>query len=308
MRTRTRSRFPADRQLTVRMTATAFLLGLVYAAFAAALFALLGAWLPVVAVAAALLGAQYWFSDRLALFAMRGRVVTPAEQPRLHAVVDRLCAAADMAKPGVAIADTALPNAFATGRDPHHAVVCVTTGLIRRLDEDELEAVLAHELSHVAHRDVAVITVASSLGVLAGLLVRMTFYGALFGGRGRQSNPAFLALLMLVMLVSAVVYALGFLLTRTLSRYRELAADRGAALVTGRPSALATALTKLDAANARIPARDLRTAQSFNAFFVTPVGGGAHARLSGLLSTHPSLEVRLRKLAEFSTGLGRPSK
>lgn len=299
-----RTRFPVDRQLTVRMLGAVFLLGLLYVAFAAALFALLGAWLPVVLVAAALLFAQYWFSDKVALFAMRGRLVDPAGQPRLHAVVDRLCAEADMPKPGVAIADTDVPNAFATGRDPRHAVLCVTTGLIRRLDEEELEAVLAHELSHVAHRDVAVITVASFLGVLAGLLVRMTFYGTLFGGRGRQSNPAFLAMLTAVMLVSAVVYSISFLLIRTLSRYRELAADRGGAMLTGRPSALAGALTKLAGANARIPAKDLRTVQAFNAFFIFPVGA-SRARLSGLLSTHPSLELRLSKLADLAAVLGK---
>ena len=300
---RARTRFPVDRQLAARMFGAVFLLGLLYVAFAAALFALLGAWLPVLLVAVALLFAQYRFSDRLALFAMRGHLVTPVEQPHLHAVVDRLCAAADMAKPGVAIADTDVPNAFATGRDPRHAVLCVTTGLIRRLDEEELEAVLAHELSHVAHRDVAVITVASFLGVLAGLLVRLTFYGTLFGGRGRQSNPAFLAVLAAVMLVSAVVYAISFLLIRTLSRYRELAADRGGATLTGRPSALAAALTKLAGANARIPAKDLRAAQAFNAFFITPVGA-VRGRISGLLSTHPSLELRLGKLADLAAVLG----
>lgn len=300
---RAHTRFPADRQLTARMLATMFLLGLLYAAFAGALFALLGAWLPVVLVAAALLFAQYWFSDRVALFAMRGHVVSAAEQPDLHAVVDRLCATADLTKPAVAIADTDLPNAFATGRNPEHAVLCVTTGMIRRLDEDELEAVLAHELSHIAHRDVAVITVASFLGVLAGLLVRLTFYGTLFGGRGRMNNPAFLAAILGLMAVSAAVYSLSFLLIRTLSRYRELAADRSGAMLTGRPSALAAALTKLAGANARIPTKDLRTAQAFNAFFITPIGD-THGRLSGLLSTHPSLEVRLGKLADLAAKLG----
>lgn len=300
-----RTRFPADRQLTVRMLGTVFLLGLLYAAFAAALFAILGAWLPVVLVAGALLFAQYWFSDKVALFAMRGHLVTAAEQPHLHAVVERLCAAADLAKPGVAVADTDLPNAFATGRNPDHAVLCVTTGLLRRLSDDELEAVLAHELSHVAHRDVAVITVASFLGVLAGLLVRLTFYGTLFGGRGRQSNPAFLGMLLALMALSAAVYSISFLLIRTLSRYRELAADRGGAMLTGRPSALAAALVKLSDSSTRIPTKDLRTAQAFNAFFITPVGK-SHGRLSALLSTHPSLEVRLSKLADLTTSLGQP--
>jgi heat shock protein HtpX len=300
---RARTRFPVDRQLTARMLTTVFLLGLLYAAFAAALFALLGAWLPVVLVAAAVLFAQYWFSDRVALFAMRGHLVTPEQQPHLHGIVDRLCAAADMPKPGVAIADTDLPNAFATGRNESHAVLCVTTGLIRRLDEDELEAVLAHELSHIAHRDVAVITVASFLGVLAGLLVRLTFYGTLFGGRGRQTNPAFLAAILALMAVSAAVYSISFVLIRTLSRYRELAADRSGAALTGRPSALAAALTKLSGVNARIPTKDLRTAAAFNAFFITPIGG-TQGRLSGLLSTHPSLEVRLDKLAGLAAELG----
>lgn len=299
-----RTRFPADRQLTVRMLGTVFLLGLLYVAFAAALFAILRAWLPVVLIAAVVLFAQYWFSDKVALFAMRGRVVTSAEQPHLHAVVDRLCAEADMTKPAVALADTDLPNAFATGRNPEHAVVCVTSGLVRRLNDDELEAVLAHELAHIAHRDVAVITVASFLGVLAGLLVRLTFYGTLFGGRGRQSNPAFLAMLLAVMLVSAAVYAISFVLIRMLSRYRELAADRGGAMITGRPSALASALVKLAGANARIPAKDLRTAQAFNAFFIAPVGK-TEGRLSRLLSAHPSLEVRLSKLGELTTSLGK---
>ncbi len=302
---RTHTRFPADRQLTVRMLSTVFLLGLLYVAFAAALFAILRAWLPVLLVAAGLLFAQYWFSDKVALFAMRGRLVTAAEQPKLHAIVDRLCAAADLAKPNVAVADTDLPNAFATGRNPDHAVVCVTSGLVRRLDDDELEAVLAHELSHVAHRDVAVITVASFLGVLAGLLARLTFYGTIFGGRGRQSNPAFLAMLLGVMVVSAAVYAISFLLIRTLSRYRELAADRGAAVITGRPSVLAAALVKLSGENARIPTKDLRTAQAFNAFFITPVGK-TEGWMSGLLSAHPSLEVRLEKLADLAAGLGQP--
>lgn len=298
------TRFPADRQLTVRMLGTVFLLGLLYVAFTAALFAVLRAWLPVLLIAAALLFAQYWFSDKAALFAMRGHLVTVAEQPRLHAMVDRLCATADMAKPGVAVADTDLPNSFATGRNPDHAVVCVTSGLVRRLDDDELEAVLAHELSHIAHRDVAVITVASFLGILAGLLVRLTFYGAILGGRGRQSNPAFLAMLLALMTVSAAVYSISFLLIRTLSRYRELAADRGAAMLTGRPSVLAAALVKLAGANARIPTRDLRTAESFNAFFIAPVGT-TQGRLSGLLSTHPSLDLRLSKLADLATSLGQ---
>ncbi|SFJ78897.1 zinc metalloprotease HtpX [Streptomyces pini] len=296
-----RSRFEPDRRLTGRMVLTMFLLGLLYVGFVAALIVLLDSLVLVVVIAAALLGAQFWFSDRIALYAMRGRLVTPEEEPRLHGVVDRLCATADMPKPRVAVSSMDLPNAFATGRDADHAVVCVTTGLTRRLETEELEGVIAHELSHVAHRDVAVITIASFLGVLAGLVVRFAFYSQLFGGGRRDQNTA--AVFAMVMLVSAVVYALSFLLIRALSRYRELAADRAAAMLTGKPSALASALTKVSGDIARIPTRDLRTAQAFNAFFFTPALGAGSA-VAGLFSTHPSLESRLEALAEISERLG----
>jgi len=306
MSNRARTRFSPDRQLSARMLATMFLLGLLYAAFGALLLDLLGSWTVVVAIAAALLAAQYWFSDKIALFALHGHVVAPADQPRLHGIVDRLCATADMPKPALALSAIDLPNAFATGRNPGHAVLCVTTGLMRRLDDEELEGVLAHELSHIAHRDVAVITAASFLGIVAGLIARFAFYGALLGGRGRQGNPALLAFISILMAVSAAVYAISLLLIRTLSRYRELAADRAGALLTGRPSQLAAALTKLDTPGARIPTRDLRTAQAFNAFFFVPARRGAPTPLSGLLSTHPSLQRRLDQLAAISTELGQP--
>ncbi|GAA3500828.1 zinc metalloprotease HtpX [Streptomyces prasinosporus] len=302
-----RSRFAPDRGLTARMGLTMFLLGLLYVAFVAVLIALLRSWVLVVVIAAGLLAAQFWFSDRIALFAMRGRIVTPEEQPQLHGVIDRLCATADMPKPRVAVSRMDLPNAFATGRNADHAVVCVTTGLQRRLEPEELEGVLAHELSHVAHRDVAVITIASFLGVIAGLMVRFAFYSQLFGGRDRRDddqNTA--ALLFAVMAVSALVYALSFLLIRALSRYRELAADRAAALLTGRPSALASALTKVTGDIARIPTQDLRTAQAFNAFFFTPALGPG-STVANLFSTHPTLERRLDQLAEISAELGRPA-
>ncbi|MGW0774958.1 zinc metalloprotease HtpX [Streptomyces sp. NPDC002835] len=296
-----RSRFEPDRQLTTRMVVTMFLLGLLYVAFIAALVVLLESLLLVVVIAAGLLGAQYWFSDRIALYAMRGRLVSREEQPQLHGILDRLCASADMPKPRVAVSDMDLPNAFATGRNADHAVVCVTTGLQRRLETEELEGVLAHELSHVAHRDVAVITIASFLGVIAGLIVRFAFYSQLFGGRQRDQNTA--AVLAIVMAVSALVYALSFLLIRALSRYRELSADRAGAMLTGKPSVLAAALTKISGDVARIPTRDLRTAQAFNAFFFTPALGPGTV-VAKLFSTHPSLERRLEALAEISGQLG----
>ncbi|MEU1479032.1 zinc metalloprotease HtpX [Streptomyces sp. NPDC005760] len=295
-----RSRFRSDRRLTVRMTVTMFLLGLLYVAFVAVLIVLLKSWLLVVGLIAVMFVAQFWFSDKIAMFAMRGRVVGREEYPELHAVVDRLCAIADMPKPVIAVSTMDMPNAFATGRNPDNAVVCVTTGLLRRLEPAELEGVLAHELSHVAHKDVAVITIASFLGVIAGLIVRFAFYSQVFGGRKDQNTAVIFAA---VMGVSAAVYALSFLLIRALSRYRELAADRAAAHLTGRPSALASALTKVSGELARIPTKDLRTAQAFNAFYFTPATG-KEPGIERIFSTHPSLEQRLEQLGRISTELG----
>lgn len=298
------SRFRSDRRLTVRMTVTMFLLGLLYVAFFAALIVLLKSWLLVVGLIAVMFVAQFWFSDRIAMFAMRGRVVEREEYPELHAVVDRLCAIADMPKPVIAVSTMDMPNAFATGRNPDNAVVCVTTGLLRRLDPAELEGVLAHELSHVAHKDVAVITIASFLGVIAGLIVRFAFYSQVFGGRKDQNTAVIFAA---VMGVSAAVYALSFLLIRALSRYRELAADRAAAHLTGRPSALASALTKVSGELARIPTKDLRTAQAFNAFYFTPATG-KEPGIERYFSTHPSLEQRLDQLGRISKELGEAAE
>ncbi|WNZ12202.1 zinc metalloprotease HtpX [Streptomyces sp. 11x1] len=292
-------RFRSDPRLALRMTVTLFLLGLLYVVFVAVLIVLLKSWVLVVVIAAGLLGAQYWYSDRVALYAMRGRIVEAEEYPLLHGVVDRLCAVADVPKPRVAVADMDMPNAFATGRNADHAVVCVTTGLLRRLEPDELEGVLAHELSHVAHRDVAVMTVASFLGVIAGLVVRAAFYSHMFGGR-RDQNTA--VVFSVIMGVSAAVYVLSFLLIRVLSRYRELAADRAGALLTGQPSALASALTKVTGDIARIPTRDLRTSQAFNAFYFTPALGD-HPHLARFFATHPPLEQRLDQLARISAEL-----
>ena len=300
----TRTRFAPDRQLSVRMGLTVFLLGLVYVAFVAVLIVLIKSVVLIVLIAGGLLFAQYWFSDRIALYAMGGKEVSPAQAPALHAVIDRLCALADMPKPRVAVADIDLPNAFATGRSPKRAVVCVTTGLLRRLEPEELDGVLAHELSHVAHRDVAVMTVASFLGVLAGLVARVALYSGMLGGRGRRNNQDnnFVLVALVVTVVSAVVYAVSFLLIRALSRYRELAADRAGAILTGSPAALASALTKVSGQIATIPTRDLREAQAFNAFFFAPALG-AQVSLATLLSTHPSLQQRLDRLADLSRQL-----
>ncbi|MDX2970002.1 zinc metalloprotease HtpX [Kribbella solani] len=295
-----KTRFAPDRGLSSRMVVTSFLLGLLYVGFVALLIALTRSAVIAVVIAGGMLFVQYWFSDRIALYAMHGRIVTPEEAPELHGAIDRLCALADMPKPRVAIADVDLPNAFATGRNPKNAVVCVTTGIMRRLDQDELEGVLSHELSHVAHRDVAVMTIASFLGVLAGLITRFGLYGGL--GRNRDQNTAVIVLTIIA--VSVAVYAISFLLTRTLSRYRELAADRAGAMLTGRPSSLASALTKISGDIARIPSRDLRQAEAFNAFFFAPALSGKGGSLSSLFSTHPSLETRLERLGALSRQLG----
>ncbi|WP_067891094.1 zinc metalloprotease HtpX [Nocardia vaccinii] len=302
-----RTRFRPDHKLTARMGVTMFLLGLIYVAFIAALVVLIKSVVVIVLIVGGLLFVQFWFSDRIALYAMRARIVTPEQAPQLHGIIDRLCATADMPKPQVAIADLDMPNAFATGRSPRRAVIAVTTGLLHRLDADELDGVLSHELSHIAHRDVVVMTTASFIGVLAGLVARFTLYSAMFGGGGgrdRRSGDQLFLLIMAVMAISAAVYAISYLLLRALSRYRELAADRAGAILTGRPSELASALTKISGDISRIPSRDLRAEQPFNAFFFAPALG-AGASLSLLLSTHPSLEQRLDQLARLATELGQ---
>lgn len=313
------SRYVKDRGLSARMVFTMFLLGLVYVLFFGLLIAMGVGTLVVVVIAAALLFAQFFFSDRIALFGMHGRLVTEQEAPDLYQIVARLTTLANMPMPKIAISEIDLPNAFATGRSPKSSVVCVTRGLLRRLPPQELEAVLSHELSHVAHRDVAVMTIASFIGVLAGLLTRIMFWSELFsgggfgggyGGRGRgNSNMGgagnIVAIEMAIMLVSAIVYAISFLLIRTLSRYRELAADRAGAILIGRPALLKSALLRISGTIGQIPTRDLRTAQAFNAFFFTPAINGAGASMGTLFSTHPSLERRIAQLDALERELGK---
>lgn len=296
-----RGRFTADHGLTRRMVLTMFLIGLLYVVFVGALIALLGrVWPLIVVLAGGLFVLQFWFSDRIAAYSMGAREVTAEQAPELHAAVDRLCALADLPKPKVALAHSDVPNAFATGRSQERSMICATTGLLRRLEPEELEGVLAHELSHVAHRDVAVMTVAAFLGVLAGLITRLALWTGLTRGGRNNQNIA----LLLIPLISAVVYVISFLLTRLLSRYRELSADRAGALLTGRPSALAAALTKVSGQMSRIPTRDLRQAEPFNAFFFAPALTPESA--SRLLSSHPTLEQRLDQLGRISAELGRP--
>jgi heat shock protein HtpX len=260
--------------------------------------------------------ASLFYSDKIALAAAGARLVSPSEAPELHGIVDRLCALADMDKPRVAIAPARMPNAFATGRNSKNSVLCVTDGLLyhSQLTQEELEGVLAHELSHVAHKDVQVMTYASLLAIVAGLLVRFAFYSEIFGGGRRGGNNSQAALLIpLIMVASIVVYAVSFLLIRVLSRYRELAADRSGALLTQNPSALISALTKVSQGMNRIPTQDLRSAESLNAFYFAPAmkltrggaGGGGGPSLSALFSTHPSLEKRIAQLSKIQRELGQ---
>jgi heat shock protein HtpX len=292
-----------DKQLTARMLLTGLFIVVLYSIIIAVLVAVGVSAVMVVFISLAMIFGQYWFSDRLALWGMGGQIVTEAEAPELHAMINRLCALADMEKPTVAIANTDVPNAFATGRSPKRAVVCATTGIMRRLDDQELEAVLAHELSHVAHRDVAVMTFASSLGMLAGLVTRMALWSGIMSGRDDEEGGGAGAELV-IFVFSIVIYFISFLLTQALSRYRELAADRSGALLIGKPTVLASALIKITGEMGRIPTADLRQSQAFNAFFFTPALNGREGlSVSNLFSTHPTLERRLAQLDDLERQL-----
>jgi heat shock protein HtpX len=302
-----RSRFVGDAGLTARMTTVMFLLGALFVALVVGLALAAGGGLGIVIGLAGIGVAIYQWanSDKVAMRSMRAREVTAEQAPELHGMIDRLCALADMPKPRVGIADTPVPNAFATGRSPDRAVVCVTTGILGMLTAEELEGVLAHELSHVAHRDVLVMTVASSAGIAAGMLGQGARWGGFgfFGGGRRDNNgmPVWLA----VLLFSLAVYAVSFVLLRLLSRYRELSADRAGAYLTMRPDALASALTKITGGINQIPQRDLRQVSAASALCIAPSIGGIS--LKSITSTHPSLEQRLEQLARIQAELSRPS-
>ncbi len=280
------------------MAATVFLLGLLYVVFFGILSQVFSIGLiPIMLIAGGLLIVQYWTSDKIALATARAKIVSQSEAPELHAVIQRLCMTADLPMPRVAIIQTDMPNAFATGRSPRHAAVAVTTGLLQRLEPHELEGVLAHELSHVKHRDVAIMTLASFFAMVAGIIVRFGFFFGGGFGDDEDSGQAF----MIALLVSIVVYAISFVLIRALSRYREFAADRGAAVLTKSPSSLASALVKISGSMGRIPQRDLRAAESLNQFFIVPVG--LKNGLSNLFATHPSMEARLEQLRRMEREL-----
>jgi heat shock protein HtpX len=290
------------------MLFTGGLLGLLYVAFAVALFYFLNVGLvPMLLIVVGLAFFQYYTSDKLALAASGAKVVSAEDAPELHAMVERLCAMANLPKPRIAVVDTDVPNAFATGRNPKHAAVAVTTGLWQRLDPPEIEGVLAHELSHIANRDVLVMTIASFFAMLAALLTRFGLYAGMFGGFGggnRDSNNNSVPIWLIIFLVSVIVYAISFILIRTISRYREYSADRGSAIITGAPENLMSALQKISSGITQIPQRDLREVQGMNAFFIIPTNWKTN--MSEWMMDHPPLEKRLAALSEIAREMGKP--
>jgi heat shock protein HtpX len=298
-----RRSYGRDAGLTARMLLTTAMLGLLYVVFAVILFNILSVGLlPMLLIVVGLAFFQYYTSDKLALRASGAKVVTREEAPALHDMIDRLCAMADLPKPKVAVMDTPVPNAFATGRSPKHAAVAVTTGLWNRLEPAEIEGVLAHELSHIANRDVLIMTVASFFAMLAAMLTRFGMYAGMFGGgRNRDNGPP---VWLIMMLVSIVVYALSFILIRTISRYREFAADRGSAIITGAPEQLMSALQKISSQMTLIPQQDLREVEGMNAFFIIPAR--TKDLVGELFASHPPIEKRLAALAEIARQMGRP--
>ena len=298
-----RKAYGRDAGLSFRMFTTMFLLGVLYVAFFVTLISLfqVGLWLALV-IMGVLAFFQYFTSDKLALAASRAKVVTPEQAPELHAMVDRLCAMADLPKPRVAVIPSDVPNAFATGRNPKHAAVAVTEGLWNRLEPREIEGVLAHELSHVGNRDVAIMTIAGFFSMVASYVAQMAMWSGMFSGGDRRDGgtPVYL----IVMVVGILTYVISYILILALSRYREFAADRGAALITGAPENLMSALQKIASNMTRIPQRDLREMQGMNAFYIVPTNWKQSA--GQLFLTHPPLEKRLERLAAIADEMGRP--
>jgi len=294
-----RTSFKRDTGLQARMLLTLFLLGLLYVAFVGALFvAGAGAVIMLVVIGALTLG-QLFLSDKLALRAMGAREVSPEEAPGLHAMIERLCLQADLPKPKIAVADTDVPNAFAMGRSKKSATVCCTTGIMRVLSPSELEGVMAHELSHVKNRDVMIMTVASFFASVAALILQFAFF---FGGGGDDDDGA--PAILIVIAASFLVYILSFFLMLALSRYREFTADRGAALITGRPSALSAALMKISGAMETVPKQDLREAERMNAFFIVPTS--VKGAIQTIFATHPPMEKRIERLQALERELQAP--
>jgi heat shock protein HtpX len=289
--------FPRDTGLQFRMLLTLFLLGLLYVGFVGALFAAGASAVIMLVVVGGLALSQLFLSDKLALAAMGAKEVTPEQAPGLHSMIERLCIQADLPKPKIAVADSQVPNAFAMGRSPKKATVCATTGIMNTLSPAELEGVMAHELSHVKNRDVMIMTIASFFASVAAMMLQFGFFFGGGDGDGDDGAPA----IIVILLASFVVYIVSFFLMLALSRYREFSADRGAALVTGRPSALSSALMKISGAMEKVPQQDLRRAEGMNAFFIVPTG--VKSSIKTLFSTHPPMEKRIERLQQLERGL-----
>ncbi len=295
------SKFGKDTGLQARMVMTMFLLGLVYVVFVGVLFVAGAAAGFIIVVALILLLLQFFGSDKIAMATMGVKQVTPEQEPELHAIIERLCVQADLPKPKVAVIETSMPNACAMGKSPKAATVCATRGILDLLSPAELEGVMAHELTHVINRDVMVMTLASFFATLASMIAQFAlFFGGGFGGGYGRSNEEEEDI-MLVLLVSVIVYAISFLLLRALSRYREFAADRGSAVLTGRPSALASALLKISGTMERVPTQDLRRAEGMSAFFILPAR--TKRSLMNIFADHPPLEQRLAALERLESQL-----
>src|SRR6266545_1603969 len=290
--------FGRDPGRQARMVVVMLLLGVVYSALVAALFAAGASAITILLIAGGFAALQLFGSDKLALAAMGARVVTPEQAPQLHAMIERLCVQADLPKPRIAVVNTRMPNAFALGRSPKSATVCATTGIMELLSPAELEGVMAHELTHVKNRDVAVMTLAGFFATIAAFIVQ---FGFLFGGGGGYGDDDDNASFMVLFLVSLAVYVVSFLLMQALSRYREYAADRGSAIITGRPSALASALMKISSGMHQIPQKDLRATSQLAAFYIFPPGAGK--AISGLFTTHPPMEKRIAALQRLEAQL-----
>jgi len=308
-----RKSYGRDAGLTIRMLATTALLGLLYVGFAVVLLQVLNVGLvPMLVIVIGIAFVQYWTSDKVALAASGAKIVSEQDAPDLHAMVERLCALAGLPKPRIAIVPSDVPNAFATGRNPKHAAVAVTQGLWSRLEPQEVEAVLAHELSHIANRDVLIMTLASFFAMLAALITRWGLYFGMFGGFGgggggnRSNNNGNnqVPIWLIVFVVAAVTYAISFVLIRMISRYREYAADRGSALMTGAPENLMSALQKIASGITQIPQKDLREVAGMNAFFIVPTNW--RTNVGELFMDHPPMEKRLAALSQIAREMGRP--
>jgi heat shock protein HtpX len=298
-----RRAYGRDFGLSARMVTTMFLLGALYVAFFVVLISFIDApFIVIVLILGALAFVQYYTSDKIALRASGAKIVERDQAPELHDMVERLCAMADLPKPRLAVVPTDVPNAFATGRNPKNSVVAVTEGLWNRLSKPEIEGVLAHELSHIGNRDVAIMTISSFFAMVAALLMRFGLYAGMFGGgRGRDSGPP---VWLIMFVVSMITYVISYVLILMISRYREYAADRGAATITGAPENLMSALQRIASNMVQIPQRDLREVQGMNAFFIVPTN--VRSSFAELFMTHPPLEKRLARLAEIAREMGRP--